>query len=150
MFDFQYNDGGRAAAGFRGETGDCVCRSIAIVTGKLYQAVYNDLSHLCKYDRKSMARGKTTARNGVFRTVYHDYILSLGLLWTPTMGIGTGCMVHLNDCELLSTGRMIVRVSKHLTALVDGVIHDTNDPSRQGKRCVYGYYTMPSTGDDGR
>jgi hypothetical protein len=143
MFEFQYDDGGRAAAGYRGETGDCVCRSIAIVTGRLYAAVYADLSHLCKHDRKSMVRGKTTARNGVFRTVYHDYILSLGLLWTPTMGIGTGCMVHLNDCEIRSDQRLIVRVSKHLTAVVNGVIRDTADPSRGGARCVYGYYAMP-------
>ena len=27
------NDGGRAAAGFKGKAGDCVVRSIAIVTG---------------------------------------------------------------------------------------------------------------------
>ena len=28
-----YNDGGRTAAGFKGETGDCVTRAIAIATG---------------------------------------------------------------------------------------------------------------------
>jgi hypothetical protein len=26
-------------------------------------------------------------------------------------------------------------------AVIDGVIHDTYDPSRDGKRCVYGYFT---------
>jgi hypothetical protein len=29
---FNYNDGGREAAGFKGFTGDCVCRAIAIAT----------------------------------------------------------------------------------------------------------------------
>ena len=43
---WQYNDGGRAAAGFHGETGDCVCRAVAIVTGKRYAEVYDELSAL--------------------------------------------------------------------------------------------------------
>ena len=40
---FQINDGGRAAAGYKGQAGDCVVRSIAIVTGMTYQKVYDDL-----------------------------------------------------------------------------------------------------------
>jgi hypothetical protein len=31
-------------------------------------------------------------------------------------------------------------VSKHYCAVIDGVIHDTSDPSRDGTRCVYGYW----------
>lgn len=34
---FQYNDGGRAEAGFKGTTGDCVCRAIAIATERPYR-----------------------------------------------------------------------------------------------------------------
>jgi len=30
---------------------------------------------------------------------------------------------------------------KHTTAVIDGIIHDTYDPSRAGTRCVYGYFT---------
>lgn len=55
------------------------------------------------------------------------------------MGIGTGCTVHLRDGEL-PRGRLIVAVSKHIVAVVDGVIHDTHDPSRDETRCVYGYW----------
>ena len=33
--ELQINDGGRAAAGYKGKAGDCVVRSIAIVTGFL-------------------------------------------------------------------------------------------------------------------
>jgi hypothetical protein len=40
----------------------------------------------------------------------------------------------------LPAGRLIVSVSKHLVAVIDGVAHDTHDPSRGGTRCVYGYY----------
>ena len=41
--EFIYNDGGRAAAGFKGSAGDCVTRSIAIAAGKPYQEVYDAL-----------------------------------------------------------------------------------------------------------
>lgn len=58
------------------------------------------------------------------------------------MGIGTGCTVHLVSQELPG-GRLIVSVSKHLTAVIDGVIHDTHNPSRSGTRCVYGYWQCP-------
>jgi hypothetical protein len=56
------------------------------------------------------------------------------------MKIGSGCRVHLADGEL-PMGWLIVRCSRHLTAVIDGVIHDTHDPQRGGKRCVYGYFS---------
>ena len=65
---------------------------------------------------------------------------SLGFVWTPTMGIGTGCTVHLRADEL-PNGRLVVAVSKHYTAVLDGVIHDIENPSRDGTRCVYGYWS---------
>ena len=55
------------------------------------------------------------------------------------MKIGSGCTVHLRADEL-PTGRLIVSVSRHVVAVIDGVIHDTHDPSRDGTRCVYGYW----------
>jgi len=33
----EVDDGGRTAAGYKGQAGDCVVRSIAIVTGMPYQ-----------------------------------------------------------------------------------------------------------------
>ncbi|MGA2164193.1 MAG: hypothetical protein ABSH36_06960, partial [Solirubrobacteraceae bacterium] len=61
------------------------------------------------------------------------------------MKIGHGCTVHLH-AEELPSGRLIVRLSRHMCAVIDGVIHDTHDPSRQGTRCVYGYWQHPTTG----
>jgi hypothetical protein len=55
------------------------------------------------------------------------------------MGIGTGCTVHLKADEL-PAGRIIVRLSGHYAAVIDGVLHDTSDCSRDGTRCVYGYW----------
>ena len=36
-------DGGRANAGYKGSTGDCVIRAIAVATSKDYKDVYNDI-----------------------------------------------------------------------------------------------------------
>lgn len=141
MSRFAYDDGGRAAAGFKGATGDCCARSIAIVTGKPYQEVYDAINALGTRERTGKRkRGKSNARTGVYGATARRYMDSLGWKWTPCMTIGSGCKVHLRADEL-PAGRLMVFVSKHFTAVIDGVIHDTFDPSRDGTRCVYGYYS---------
>jgi hypothetical protein len=55
------------------------------------------------------------------------------------MFIGQGCKVHLREGEL-PMGRLVVNLSKHFTAVIDGVVYDTHDPTRDGTRCVYGYW----------
>jgi hypothetical protein len=142
---FVYNDGGRAEAGWKGmvRVGDCVTRAIAIATGKPYQEVYDTINELALTERKSKRRrGTSTARNGVHRVTSDRYLMGLGWAWTPTMHIGSGCRVHLRRDEL-PTGRLIVSLSRHYTAVIDGVIHDRYDPSREGTRCVYGYWAQP-------
>lgn len=138
MSAFRIDDGGRVTAGFRGSAGDCVTRAVAIASGLPYADVYRALAGGAGIERKS--RG-ASARNGIrtSRKWFKDYMLSIGFLWTPTMQIGTGCKVHLVADELPS-GRLVVAVSRHYTAVIDGVIHDTHDPSRNGRRCVYGYW----------
>jgi hypothetical protein len=153
--DYTFDDGGRAAAGYRGSAGDCVTRSIAIAAGKPYQEVYDVLAAGMGSQRKTKRTKKTgaSARNGVYtrRKWFKDYMHGLGFTWTPTMLIGSGCKVHLLKGEL-PPGRLVVAVSKHYTAVIDGVIHDTFNPTwatihhNEGKttmshRCVYGYWT---------
>lgn len=140
-----YNDGGRADAGYKGEADDCVTRAVAIATGIPYQTVYDAINEAAKTERigKRM-RGRSSARTGVHKPLYRRYLESLGWIWTPTMSIGSGCKVHLRADEL-PPGRLIVSVSKHVVAVIDGVIHDTHDPSRDGTRCVYGYFIQPPT-----
>ena len=137
-----HNDGGRAAAGFRGTTGDCVCRAIAIASGKPYGEVYDALNILARSERTGKRkRGISRARNGVYRSTYHKYLLGIGATWTPTMWIGSGCTVHMRADEL-PAGRLVVSLSGHLAAVLDGVLHDLDDCTRDGTRCVYGYYTI--------
>jgi hypothetical protein len=151
---FHLNDGGRAAAGFKGSAGDCVVRSIAIATQLPYLQVYEELNQANvlyanlrndKLARHLNKRG-SSPRNGSHRKVFHDYILTHGFIWVPTMKVGAGCQVHLRANEL-PRGTLIVKVSKHLTTVMDGIIHDTHNPARGGQRCVYGYYlkqTVPN------
>ena len=137
---FQRNDGGRKEAGYRGLTGDCVVRAIAIATGKEYKEVYAAINVIGKEERVTRRkRSKSNSRIGVYRKTYQKYLEKLGWKWTPTMFIGQGCKVHLRESEL-PKGRLIARVSKHLTTVIDGVLNDTHDCSREGNRCVYGYY----------
>ena len=137
------DDGGRAAAGFKGKAGDCVCRAIAIVTGKPYAEVYQRLGKETGAQRATRRTKKqsASARNGVWTSCkwFDDYMAELGLEWTRTMKIGQGCTVHLKADELPSGG-LVVSLSRHMAAVIDGELHDTHDCSRDGTRCVYGYW----------
>lgn len=136
------DDGGRADAGFKGAAGDCVVRAIAIASGKLYKEVYDAINELAARERPRKGR-RSGSRTGVHRQTFERYLLEVcGATWTPTMQVGRGCKVHLRK-EELPPGRLVVRVSRHLVAVIDGVIHDTHDCTRGGTRCVYGYYTLP-------
>lgn len=144
---FTYNDGGRSAAGYKGNAGDCVARAIAIASGKPYQEVYDYLANgnatqrITK--RSSKHSGKKSARNGIAtkRKWVQDYMISLGFVWYPTMTIGSGCKVHVRASEL-PKGILVLRVSRHWVCMVDGVLNDTYDCSRNGTRCVYGYWKL--------
>ena len=135
---FKFNDGGRSDAGYKGKTGDCVVRAIAITTGKKYQEVYDELFEMNK-SQKGKLRGASPRNGGTKNRTVRKYMQKLGYKFFPTMGIGTGCKVHLKENEL-PNGSIAVKVSKHLVAVVDGVINDTYDCSRNETRCVYGYY----------
>lgn len=136
-----FDDGGRAEAGYKGRTGDCVCRAIAIATQRPYKEVYDLINEYGKQERTGKRKkGKSSARSGVYKETVRKVMEHYGWVWHPTMFIGQGCKVHLDEKEL-PKGRLVVSLSKHEVAVIDGVIHDTYDPSRDGSRCVYGYYT---------
>lgn len=149
--NFVYSDGGRASAGLKGTARDCVVRAIAIITQRAYWDVYNDLMEanknyaLTKRDRvaRYLQKHGPLPCKGVFSQIYKPYLKSLGFEWVPTMRIGTGCKVHLKS-EELPKGWLIAKNSRHLVAVIDGLIYDTHDPTRDGKRCVYGYFVAPN------
>lgn len=136
-----YNDGGRKAAGYRGTARDCVVRAIAIATGVGYQTVYEGLQKATERERPRKGRSRRSPRDGVKIATIRRYMAERGYRWVPTMQIGSGCEVHLREDEL-PTGRLVVSVSKHMTAVVNGVIQDVYNPDRDGTRCVYGYFVV--------
>ena len=66
--------------------------------------------------------------------MYSQFLRDIGWEWVEFPA-------HLNADEL-PAGRLIVRCDGHLTTMIDGVIHDTHDPSKDGTREVDGYFQM--------
>lgn len=133
LLEYIYDDGGRNKY-FKGQTGDCVCRSIAIASGKDYKEVYDLLF-------KTMGE---SPRNGVFtkKAKFKRMMQSLGFTWTATSGIGSHQAVHFVPGDLPS-GNLVVATAKHYVAVVDNKVHDIFD-SRTNPfgecRKIYGYW----------
>ena len=144
------DDGGRYRAGYRNNrvSGGCVPRAIAIATGKPYREVHKALVaatlHYVKTHRTYLARWIRRSRDGrgfdpeygSYQVIYGPYLESIGWRFTPTKNQ----KVRLRADELPS-GRLIVRVHRHLVAVIDGVIRDTFNSGQAGRRPVTGYYT---------
>lgn len=126
---FKFNDGGRSLYFKAAGVGDCAVRATAIASGRDYKEIYDLFRKACK----------GSPRDGVDKKVIYKVMEQLGATWTPTMEIGNGCKVHLRPDEL-PQGRIVCNCSRHLVAVIDGVINDTYDSSRGGRRCVYGYW----------
>lgn len=141
---YTYDDGGRLSAGFKGTANDCVTRAIAIASQRPYKEVYNEVNRIARNERRK--RNRSSARSGVHKVTTRKILKELGWVWTPTMGVGTGCKVHLIKSEL-PHGRVIVQLSQHVCAVVNGVVHDTHDPTREGTRCVYGFWEKDKNQD---
>lgn len=128
--NWMYNDGGRSKYFKATSVGDCVVRAIAIAKDMDYKEVYDTIKHIVGY----------TPRNGVYKKDTNKVMKHFGGVWVSCSGIGAKKKVHLKSAEMPLQGRLIAQVSKHITCVIDGVIHDTYDPSRGGKRMVYGYW----------
>src|SRR5262249_16757383 len=158
------DDGGRsrsqvARAGRRkNSTGDCVARAITIATGKDYDEVHSALTVLSVrqiYSAPDGAYAKWGRRkggvcffdpdHGCGEAAFGSYLKSLGWKFTSTKDQ----KVRLRADEL-PRGRLIVSISRHLVAVIDGVIHDTFNCGESGRKQVKGYWSAPSVSSDWR
>lgn len=138
---FNYNDGGRSKYFKKENVGDCVCRAIAIATDSDYMEIYKKINEYAKSEHITKRKRKiSSARDGVYRVAYDKLLREMGWRFVPLMSIGSGCQFHLRAKEIPMNDKIICRLSKHLTCVINGVINDTYDCSREGNRCVYGYY----------
>lgn len=152
---FRYNDGGRRAAGHSGDApGDCAVRAIAIAFDLPYTDVYNELwRHMKRREAESRTRNRKhyfsgSPRSGVPKECIDDLMIEWGWEWRPLVTIGQKEKMHLRYDELPEaalTGSAIMNCSKHVVAVVRGVLHDTHDPCREGTRLVYGYWSSGDT-----
>lgn len=113
------DDGGRWAAGFRPRgVGDCVTRSIAIATGVPYAKVVDMINEM------ALERGRKTYKTrpaSLTKDDIEDLLAGLGWKYVK-MPRG----IHLSPGELPEYPVLIAYLGcHHLTAVVNGVIHDT-------------------------
>lgn len=135
---FKYDDGGRAAAGYRSKGGDCVCRTIAIATGLPYQQVYDRLAEGNSKQRKSAHHTPSCSVMGGVSTYavwFKRYMKELGFTWhtTPAIKLENG---------KAPKGRIICSLREHVVAIIDGVMHDDKFHATKGWRRVYGYWKL--------
>lgn len=148
------DDGGRAAAGIEGKSGDCVVRAVAIATEQPYLKVHDALwrrmeKHVDEAYRKrkkfyamvyqqtiKARRSHANARNGVQARHYQPYLKNLGFEWYPLNGTWA---------DVPKEGRVIVhckkdtRIGGHLCAVVNGVVRDIWDTREKLPR-VFGFF----------
>ncbi len=143
--NYQFNDGGRAAAGYRDKARDCATRAIAIATCRPYREIYVALTEAARRDadHATRRRRRNHPRNGLSQSIVHGFLEGLGWCFTPTVGPARRPRMRLRP-QSLPPGRLIVALSRQVCAVIDGVIHDTYDCSRGGTRLVYGYYVPVS------
>ena len=117
MIDYRFDDGGRAAAGYRGKTGDCVVRAIAICAREDYRAVYATMAEHMKLNGYA-ASGKAYATRESNRILkaYGFRKVRLPAGERPTY---TEAHHRYGDC--------IAGTTKHVAAIVGGALRDTFD-----------------------
>ena len=142
QFEIVISDGGRQEAGLKGQGGDCGVRAISHATGVEYSRAAEMIVQFAKLERTGKRKKKiSNPRTGVYRQTMDRVLSSLGWTWQATMQVGSGCTVHLRPEEIpTDLGPLVVRVSRHFTCVKDGKVWDTYDCTREGTRCVYGYW----------
>ena len=122
-----YDDGGRKAAGYKGDAGDCGARALAIAHPMDYKEAYKLLAQA----NKDFGFSKS-ARNGIMKEVYESVLNTLGYEWCKAPKF-EGRKARPRDLE----GTVIARQAGHYVAVFEGGVFDTWDSSR---RMVYGYW----------
>ena len=125
---YEFDDGGRVAAGYKGSTGDCVTRALAILTEHPYKECYQALAdaHGETKQRRGKNKGKKqprSAANGVSKTAYAKVFKEFGLIRVPwkkgERPTYTTAFFEYGNC--------IVSTARHVCCLRDGDLRDTFD-----------------------
>ncbi len=150
--EFVISDGGRKAAGFKGDCGDSLVRAIAIAARRPYAEVYKECSLMnANYSKTNLPKwrfaGVRTARYGVCtdHAQFRDYMKNMEFVWYPPRRWGKACKLYLDDTDI-PMGRLIITLSRYWMAVDNGIIFDAWDPhnfsSRWPKPRVYGWWKL--------
>lgn len=132
VLGYEHDDGGRSAAGFKGTTGDCCTRAIAIAAGLDYRQVYDAMAEAMKANgyaasgnayatRKRKAPRQRGQRNA--RRVQDDVLASFGFTKVKLPKGNRPTYAEAHDLY----GDCIVTTVKHFAALVGGDLRDIFD-----------------------
>lgn len=130
MIEYRYDDGGRAAAGFKGHTGDCVVRAIAILTGVPYADIYRRVAAAMRHGGYSASGNgyRQKPRRGLrprmsARRIQNLVKTSYGL---RRVNLGCGPRPTYTEAWLLH-GDCLVGTARHISAIIDETLRDTFD-----------------------
>ena len=144
---WEYHDGGRKAAGFRGKAGDCVTRALSIALDLDYRGLYDGLAkgnrtfwearakraknprHAKVYEGRISA----TARNGSSPQVFEPVLAEAG--WVKVK-FPKGSRLS----DLPTDALLVVSLRSHLVVVDHGVIRDTFDSSYGYNRPAFSYW----------
>ena len=124
---YQYADGGRVKAGMVGQN-DCAPRAIAVAC----EMDYKEARKLLRWAAKNGRNGSGSISGGVYKEDMTDALASLGWEWISAPKF-TGRKARYNDIP----GTAILRMAKHFSVVIDGVLWDTFDCRES---MVYGYW----------
>lgn len=129
---FQFNDGGRTAAGFF-KSPDCVVRAIAIAENISYKDAIKVVRDKLLINKGDYTARQLTAVRGVPQFVTEMIMAGLGYRYTQ--------LGNVRFCkESIPVGRVVVRVRGHVAAVINGVLQDTWDCQKTGRRPLLGYW----------
>ena len=139
LFKYQFNDGGRAKAGFRKRfAGDCGARAAAIVTGKPYGEVWDQATRSIRRFRF----GKPTADGGIDTFELMDCLGELGVRWETTRFKMGDNVKMVRESIPEDDHFYIVLMSHHYTVVRNGWIYDTWNPGRTGRKKIKALYKI--------
>lgn len=149
---FLPDDGGRAAAGFKGATGDCGVRAAAIATAAPYRDVYRELfdrqkAHHAKSRKRAVkkAAGRSVGaspRGGIWKEVLAPYLVDVhGAEYIPLAGIGKPPVRVRDVAARWPNRRVVMQLARHWSAMVNGVNRDSWE--QHPEKRVYAVWILP-------
>ncbi len=127
--NYIYDDGGRRDAGYKGKSGDCGVRAMAIACS----IPYKEAMTKCKEASAVGKMGSKAIARGIYKEDLTAALALLGWKWYSAPKF-EGRKARCHD---MPRGHVIARMSKHYTAVIDGVAQDTFDCTH---KMIYGYW----------